>query len=73
MPKPQRKIVMRGSLHRRTLELLKASPLSTFDVATATGLTYSWVAAFAADLMADPSVNKVQALYEFLTKSKLAV
>lgn len=59
------------SLHRTTLELLKSAGETTFDVASATGLSYSWLCTFAADQMRNPSVNKVQKLYEYLTGKPL--
>jgi len=59
------------SLHSLTLALLRESRESTFEVATGTGLTYSWIVAFAAGRMDNPSVNKVQRLYEYLTGKPL--
>ena len=56
-----------GSLHQTTLELLKSSEETTFNVAVATGLTYGWIVAFSANKMRNPSVSKVQTLYEYLT------
>lgn len=60
-----------GSLHQLTLELLKSAEETTFDVAVATGLSYSWVVAFASNRMQNPSVNRVQHLYEYLTGKHL--
>ena len=60
-----------GSLHLTTLKLLKSSGKTTFDVAVATGLTYGWIFAFAANSMRNPSVSKVQKLYEYLTDKPL--
>ena len=60
-----------GSLHLLTLDLLKSSEQTTYDVAKETGLTYSWICAFAADKMRNPSVSKVQRLYEYLTGRNL--
>ncbi len=61
------------SLHLITLELLRSSPEDTAAVAVATGLSYSWIVTFAADRMRNPSVNKVQRLYEYLTGKPLRV
>jgi len=60
-----------GSLHLATQALLRASPLSTFEVAKETGLTYSWIVSFASGRMANPSVNRVQLLFEFLSGEKI--
>jgi hypothetical protein len=60
-----------SSLHLTTLDLLKSSKETTFLIAVATGLTYSWVAAFRGDRMPDPSVRRVQKLYEYLTGKPL--
>jgi hypothetical protein len=60
-----------SSLHLTTLDLLKSSEETTFSIAVATGLTYSWVAAFRGDRMPDPSVRRVQTLYEYLTGKPL--
>ncbi len=60
-----------ASLHLTTLDLLKSSEETTFDVAVATGLSYSWIVAFASSRMQNPSVSKVQHLYEYLTGKPL--
>ena len=60
-----------GSLHNVTLELLKSSDEDTFTIAVATKLTYSWICAFAVNRMRNPSVSKVQILYEYLTGKPL--
>jgi hypothetical protein len=60
-----------GSLHCITRKLLIEFDATTFDVAAATGLTYSWLVSFASDRMRNPSVNKVQKLYEYLTGKQL--
>jgi hypothetical protein len=56
-----------GSLHETTLALLLSSEESAFDLAVATGLTHGWIVAFRASQMRNPSVSKVQKLYEHLT------
>jgi hypothetical protein len=55
-----------SSLHLTTLDLLKSSEETTFEIAVATGLGYSWLAAFRGNRMPDPSVRRVQKLYEHL-------
>lgn len=60
-----------GSLHLLTVELLRSSGESTEAIAVETGLSYSWLVTFAADRMRNPSVSKVQKLYEYLTGKPL--
>jgi hypothetical protein len=62
-----------GTLHEITRELLKADAQTTFDVAVGTELSYSWIVAFACGRMKNPSVSKVQRLYEYLTGKPLAL
>lgn len=63
--------IKRGTLHLRTIEMLKASEQSPLQIYAATGITPAWLAAFRQDKMKQPSVNRVQALYEFLTGQKI--
>jgi hypothetical protein len=60
-----------GTLHKVTLTLLKSSGETIFDIAEATGLTYGWIVAFAGNRMRNPSVSRVQRLYEYLTGKPL--
>lgn len=58
----------RGTLHERTLELLKASDKTNIQIYDATGIPYHWVSSFRLGKKAkNPSVNRVQKLYEFLS------
>jgi hypothetical protein len=59
------------SLHEITRQLLQECPQTTYNVAVATRLSYSWLVAFASDRMAHPSVNRVQVLYEYLSGKPL--
>lgn len=61
------------SLLERTRELLKTSPDSYNAVFLATGLTPHWLSCVATGRLKDPSVNKIQKLYEHLAGQKLAV
>lgn len=62
-----------GSLYTRTLSLLGTCSLTLIDIHKASGLPFYWLKKFSAGEIRDPSVNKVQKLYEFLTKRKLRV
>lgn len=59
------------SLVIRTRELFKADPRSMRDISIECGLGFSWLQTFSAGKIKNPSVNRVQYLYEFLTQSKL--
>lgn len=61
------------SLHARTLALLKKSPHTLPTIYKETGLPYYWLKKFAGSKIADPSVNRVQRLYEYLSGTKLNV
>lgn len=63
----------RGTLHAKTFDLLKQCKLSLPEIYKETGLPYYWLKKFSADEVKDPSVNRVQYLYEFLTSKKLEV
>lgn len=65
--------IKRGRLHSKTLELLKAYPLTLPAVYKDTGIPYYWLKKFKADEIADPSVNRVEKLYEYLTRSSIEV
>ncbi len=63
-----------GSLMERTRELLKTTaPKETdlYKVHSATGLPFYWLRKFAAGTFKNPSVNRVQYLYERLTSQPL--
>jgi hypothetical protein len=60
-----------GSLLSRTVELLKGAQQSYFDIYDATGFHPNWLSGIANGRIRDPSVNRIQALYEFLTGDAL--
>lgn len=63
------------TLRDRTLDLLKARPVTVtlHLIAIETGLNEGWLSMFHRDKISDPSVNMVQTLYEYLTKSQIKV
>jgi len=61
------------SLMLKTSELLEADPRSLLDLHKESGISYYWLRKFKSGILSDPSVNKVQALYEFLSGTKLRV
>ncbi len=63
-----------GSLMQQTRELLKTkAPKETdlYKVHSDTGLPFYWLRKFAAGAFKNPSVNRVQYLYESLTSQQL--
>lgn len=62
-------------LHPKVLDLLGARPRTTTysDVAEATGLNEAWIKQFAAGNIPNPSVNRVETLYVYLTGNALNV
>lgn len=65
--------IERGSLHEVTLKLLKGHRLTLPEVYKETNLPYYWLKKFSSGEINDPSVNRVQALYEYLSGRKLEV
>jgi len=66
--------IPRGSLHERTLELLREDGRPVDQIALiAQPLPRSWISKFRSGGLSDPSVNRVQYLYEILTEDKLDV
>lgn len=63
------------SLYDRTLHLIKTRPANlTFDeIARDTDIKASWLRCFARGKIGDPSVNRIQTLYEYLSNKKLKV
>lgn len=62
-----------GSLHSKTLSLLQQDGRSLLEISVHCGVSYYWIKKFFRNENPDPSVNRVQALYEFLTQAKLEV
>lgn len=61
------------SLMQRTHDLLQADPRSVPTISMESRIPFHWVRQFSLGIMKNPSVNRVQALYEFLTGTKLKV
>lgn len=60
-----------GDLMKRTIELVRErTPLKVYDE---TKISFYWLRKFAAGGFQNPSVNRVQYLYEHLTGKKLTV
>lgn len=64
---------VKGSLYSRTLDLLKQSGVPLPEIYKETHLPYYWLKKFSSGEIRDPSVNRVQRLYEFLAGRKLEV
>jgi hypothetical protein len=62
-----------NSLCEHTLTLLRKSKTPLPDLAQQAGLPFYWLKSFKSGTIKDPSVNRVQQLYEYLTGKKLAV
>jgi hypothetical protein len=64
-----------GSLHSRTLELVRALPRTTplSQISEATGLPHAWLTSFSRGEIDHPSVNRVQILFEHLVGHPLEV
>lgn len=62
-------------LLEKTIQLINERPynIKLADIAKATGTTTVWLSKLANGGMNDPSVVKVQAVYEFLSNKKLEV
>lgn len=62
-----------GSLLLQTRALLQDCKHGYLEIYRATGLSPNWLTGIATGKIQDPSVNRVQALYEYLKGQKLAV
>lgn len=60
-----------GTLMNETLRLLRERSESLPEIHSATGLPFYWLRKFAGNEIRDPSVNRVQALYEYLSGREL--
>lgn len=58
-------------LYQRTQQLLLADGRSALDIHKQSGIPFHWLRKFRTGECKQPSVNTVEALYSFLTKSKL--
>lgn len=61
------------SLMLETLKLLRERHETLPEIQSATGIPFYWLRKFLGHEFKDPSVNRVQKLYEYLAGRKLAV
>ena len=76
MPRPTGKMTLKSfdqplSLYTKTRELIKEDKLTLEMIGQATGVPYYWLTKFSAGEIPNPAVNRIQYLYEFLSKSKI--
>lgn len=62
-----------GTLMLKTKELLIKDSRSLPQLSVDSGLPFYWLQKFSSNGFENPSVNRVQYLYEFLTNTKLPV
>lgn len=67
------RITQPATLLTRTRALLSNDERGLLTIHKESGLPFYWLKKFSAGEIKDPSVNKVQRLYEFLSRHKLAV
>jgi len=77
MPRPTGKTILQKhdkpqSLHTETRRLIKQDKRPLKMLAQATGVPYYWLKKFSAGEIPNPSVNRVQYLYEFFTHCKIS-
>lgn len=61
----------RGALHTATITALKEDRRTLRMVGQATGIPYYWLKKLSANEINAPNVNRMQYLFEFLTKKKI--
>lgn len=61
------------SLLTKARDMLRTTERSYLDIYTDTGLSPNWLSRLATKRMKDPSVNKVQRLYEYLQGKQLSI
>lgn len=59
------------NLMERTLQLLEKTDKTLPEIYAETGLSFYWLRKFKSREFKDPSVNRVQQLYEYLTGQQL--
>lgn len=62
-----------SQLMLRTRELLNTTDKRQFEIYKDTGIQPNWLSRFAAGGIPDPSVNRIEALYNYLSGSTLTV
>jgi hypothetical protein len=60
-----------GALMQQTHKLLKNDERSIAEISIDTGITFFWLQRFSAHMMKNPSVNRVEFLYEHLSGKNL--
>jgi hypothetical protein len=60
-----------GTLLQKTRAILARDQRSLLELANETGLPFYWLRKFAGGKIKNPSVNRIQYLYEKLTRKKL--
>ena len=76
MPRPKGKLILQEydkplSLLVTTRQLIKQDKRSLLMISQATNIPFYWLKKFSAGEIPNPAVNRVQYLYEFISKSKL--
>ena len=61
----------RNTLHDTTIVLVRADKRTLRMISQATGIPFYWLKKLSADEIEAPNVNRVQYLFEFLSKKKL--
>lgn len=61
------------TLYEQTLKLLLESEISIQELADKSELPYDWLISVRYDRIKNPSVNRIQRLYEFLAGKPLSV
>jgi hypothetical protein len=76
MPRPKGKMPLEEydkpqSLYLETRRLMKADKRTTRMISQLTGMPFYWLKKFRAGEIDNPSVNRMQHLYEFISKKEL--
>lgn len=76
MPRPKGKMILEEydkpqSLYIETRRLMKADKRTLRMIGQATFIPFYWLKKFQAGEIANPSVNRMQYLYEFISKKEL--
>lgn len=61
----------RNTLHDATIKALKEDKRTLRMIAQATGVPFFWLKKLSADEIKAPNVNRIQYVFEFLTKKRL--
>ncbi len=70
-PLPTREFDDPGSLLTTTRQLIKDDERTMLIIAQMSGIPFFWLKKFTAGEIRNPSVNRVQYMYELLTKKEL--